>query len=190
MTPGENQWRAALNAVDDVVVLTDARGEIVWINAAGARMFGYDGDDLVGRGLGILLPGVRAGEDVSNASVELLETRGRSSSGVEFAIRVSASREGDGDRALRIFVVRDATAEHGARAAEFRARTTRFAHELNQPLAAAGAFIASAQRLLRAPPSDRVDDPEEALRRAAAQIDRMSDVISRLRAFVAESSGE
>ncbi len=63
-------------------------------------------------------------------------------------------------------------------------------HELNQPLAAAAVYLATARRMLGRAPDDRLAPVEDALRRAGEQVDRMGDMIRRLRAFVAHGEAD
>jgi len=191
MTAGDAEWRAVLDAVDDAVVLVDAAGAIEWINAAGLRMFGYALAEVVGREVGALFPAfLDACRDGGSPAPFGAPAYGRHRSGVEIPLRLSALRREDGGGARFAVVARDCDASPGAASQEgaaICARITVYAHELNQPLAAAAAYVASAQRLLRMAPAPRAGDAEAALRLAADQIDRLRQVVLGLRAYVAGS---
>lgn len=58
------------------------------------------------------------------------------------------------------------------------------AHELNQPLAAIGVYLETAERMLAKTTEGPSTPVEEAIARASAQVVRMGDIIGHLRAFV------
>lgn len=194
MTEGEAEWRAVLDALDEAVVLLDGAGAIEWINAAGLRMFGHALAEVVGREVGALFPAFRgACQDGRLAAGSLAPagdpTSGRHRSGVEIPVLLSVLRREIQGGLRFVFVARDREPSPGAAASQdgavICARVTVFVHELNQPLAAVAAYVASAQRLLRMPPASRPGDAEAALRLAADQIDRLRQVVLGLRAYVA-----
>jgi two-component system sensor kinase FixL len=59
------------------------------------------------------------------------------------------------------------------------------AHEINQPLTATVAYLKTARRLLEIEPAQRRASVEEALNKAAAQIIRAGQIVTRLREFIA-----
>ena len=61
------------------------------------------------------------------------------------------------------------------------------AHEVNQPLAAAGTYVSAGRRLLQAGDTAKAD---EALQRGVDQVTRASQVIQRLRQFVKKADGQ
>jgi PAS domain S-box-containing protein len=80
-----------------------------------------------------------------------------------------------------------------ARADTLAAMSMGVAHELNQPLTAAGNFLRAGMRMLQADqpdPEARVGAAREAMREAAAQILRAGEILRRLRDFVGRGETE
>ena len=70
---------------------------------------------------------------------------------------------------------------HVSRLTELGQMVSALAHEVNQPLTAAGSYVRAGRRLVQAGDLDQAD---EALRKGADQVTRASQVIQRLRHFV------
>jgi signal transduction histidine kinase len=64
------------------------------------------------------------------------------------------------------------------------------AHEVNQPLSAAAAYLDATRRLLRIEPDARPSSPMEALEKATAQIARVKEIVGRLREFILRGESE
>jgi two-component system, LuxR family, sensor kinase FixL len=64
------------------------------------------------------------------------------------------------------------------------------AHEVNQPLLATSAYICGAQRMLEQMPGESSERVDSALARAAAQVERASEIIRRLRRHVQQREPE
>jgi PAS domain S-box-containing protein len=74
---------------------------------------------------------------------------------------------------------------HADRIAVMQSMAAGIAHELNQPLAAANAYLGALRRLLEIPLGQRPMSVPETLDRALAQIARAGEIVSRLRSFIA-----
>lgn len=64
------------------------------------------------------------------------------------------------------------------------------AHEVNQPLSAASAYLDTARRLLRVEPASRASGPSEILDKAARQIAQVKDIVGHLREFILRGESE
>jgi len=76
---------------------------------------------------------------------------------------------------------------HVSRLTEMGQMAAGLAHELNQPLAAIGNYIAACQKLLD---RDKKDEAISAARKAGEQVKRAGEIIRRLRDFVKRGDGE
>ena len=54
--PGAAQFKGALDAAPDAMVMTDRLGRIVLLNVEALRLFGYEGEELTGRPVEVLIP--------------------------------------------------------------------------------------------------------------------------------------
>src|SRR6185503_13036610 len=93
---------ALLDAAPDGIVVCDARGELVLVNAEAERMFGYDHGELPGNSIELLIPEhVRPRHQHHLASYTAgprlrpmgsnLDLRGRRKDGAEFPVEISLS---------------------------------------------------------------------------------------------------
>ena len=76
---------------------------------------------------------------------------------------------------------------HVSRLTELGQMVSALAHEVNQPLAAAGSYVSAGRRLLQSGETAKAD---EALKRGADQVTRASQVIQRLRQFVKKADSQ
>jgi len=75
---------------------------------------------------------------------------------------------------------------HADRIAIMQSTAAGIAHEINQPLTAAGAYLGALRRLLEMRPQQRsTTGIQEMLHNASAQIARAGEIVSRLRSFIA-----
>ena len=76
---------------------------------------------------------------------------------------------------------------HVSRLTELGQMVSALAHEVNQPLTAAGSYVSAGRRLLQAGDTAKAD---EALQKGVDQVTRASQVIQRLRQFVKKADGQ
>jgi len=126
--------RGVFESVPDAMVILDAAGEIVLVNAQTERLFGYPRTELVGRRFELLVSSV-AGEVASGrlraggpprracSTDPAVERRGRRKDGGEFAIEMSSGPVETAGQTLVSSTIRDITGRKEANesAAHFRA---------------------------------------------------------------------
>ncbi len=205
------QLSAILDGATDAVISIDVAGIVQSINAAGERMFGYGRGEVVGRNVSMLMPQedarrhheylanyLRTGDgkiiDVGR------ETEGRRKDGSVFPVDLAIVEAVVYDELIFIGFVRDLSERRNfeirmdqlaaQRLTAIGGMAGALAHELNQPLAAAGVYLATAQRMLSRAPDERLAPVEDALERAGDQVARMGDMIRRLRGFVAHGEAD
>ena len=105
------------------------------------------------------------------------------------AVYARMARSFEAERVLRNRQLTELQAEliHVSRLTELGQMVSALAHEVNQPLTAAGSYIRAGRRLVRA--SD-VGKADEALQKAVDQVTRASEVIQRLRQFVRKADAQ
>ena len=204
------QLSAILDGATDAVISIDVAVIVQSINAAGERMFGYQRGEVAGRNVSILMPesdARRHGEYIANYLRTVVgkiigigrETEGRRKDGNVFPIDLALVEAVVYDELFFIGFVRDLSER-----CNFEIRMDQLAvqrltaiggmagalvHELNQPLAAAGVYLATARSILSRAP-DELAPAEAALERAGDQVASVSDMIRRLRGFVAHGEAD
>ena len=125
----EARMAAVLKEAVDGIITIDAGGVIQSINAAAARIFGYDEDEMVGKNVTMLMPDeyTRQHLDSLRRYLETGEARvigigreveGRRKDGTIFPVDISVSEVVLGDTRLFTGIVRDLTERKRAEAAE------------------------------------------------------------------------
>jgi two-component system, LuxR family, sensor kinase FixL len=205
----EAQLRSILETVPDAMVVIDERGRIDSFSATAERLFGWSAAEVLGRNISLLMPSPDREAHDSHIARYLAsgERRiigigrvviGQRKDGSTFPMELAVGELFVDGRRLFTGFVRDITGRreaearlqelqselvHVARLSEMGQMSSALAHELNQPLGAALAYLQAGQRLLQmdgAPPAPR---PLEALRKAAEQVQRASDILRRQREF-------
>jgi two-component system, LuxR family, sensor kinase FixL len=208
--------RSILETAQDGMVVIDAAGRIHSFSRAAERMFGYCESEAVGQNVSILMgEHDRARHDGYLA--RYLETgvrriigmgrivTGLRKDGSQFPLHLSVGETNVDGRRLFTGFMHDLTEErrsesrtqqlqselaHISRLSALGEMGSALAHELNQPLAAIGNYIAGSRRLvanLSGPGAARVAG---ALDRAAEQVLRAGQIIRRLRDFVSRRASE
>ena len=199
------QLTAVLDGARDAVISIDINGVVQSINSAGERMFGYDRDEVIGRNVGLLMPEADARQHDSYLASYLKtgvggiiglgrEVDARRKDGTIFPIDLTINEAAVHDDLIFVGFVRDLSERRriqsridqlaAQRMTAIGGMAGALAHELNQPLAAIGAYLETAQRMLARSAEGRSAPVEDAVARASAQVERMGDIIGHLRAFV------
>ncbi len=195
----DNRMRAIVDNVLDGIVTTNEDGVIEAINPAGARIFGCEAADVVGRKLGDLMTGVKRQGDllemlVAEAHEHQREFIGRRLDGTTFPMYMAVNIVALGDRWLYTAIIQDLTESRRLetermekerlvlaleKEKEMRELKGRFvstlSHELRTPLAA----ILLANNMLskfgdRASPEER----QEYLTTISEEVEHLSQMIS------------
>jgi two-component system, LuxR family, sensor kinase FixL len=197
----EGRQHAILEAVQDAIVAFDNGGSIVSINAAGARMFGYEIEELVGAEIGSILPDLGSKlaalhPYMKNRIHSCKETTGRRSNGEDFPVELNLAQTAHQGSPIIVGSARDLSEKYRAEARLKRLQVDRLAamggiaaglaHELNQPLSATKTYLKVIERLVEHPHEDHPVRIEDALARAAEQVERAGRIISSLRGLAAQ----
>jgi two-component system sensor kinase FixL len=205
----EAQLRSILDTVPDAMIVMDEQGVIRQFSAAAERLWGYRGEQVIGRDFTMLTP--RADRDRNAAMLtQYVTTRqlsgvgdtivatGEAADGRRFPLELRAGVARIDGHALFTMFVRDLTEKlaaeerlselsaelaHVSRLSAMSELAADLAHELNQPLSAAANFLAAARMLI-----ERGEDVErigELLEMANGQTLRAGEIIRRLRDFMA-----
>jgi PAS domain S-box-containing protein len=150
-------FRNFLELAPDAMVIVDAKGRIMLVNAQAEHMFGYPRDEILGKKIETLLPDrVRAKHKGHRASFakspnlrpmgEGLDLLGRRSDGSEFPVEISLSPVEGSDGSYVSSVIRDVTERKRMEQEIIAARQS--AERANK---ANNAFLAAASHDLRQP---------------------------------------
>ena len=200
----EARLNAVLDGARDGILSIDSAGAIQSINAAGAAMFGYERGELIGQSIASvcmttkLAPAdtiVGGHSPLGRANGQGVHAEGRRADGTEFPIEVATVETQIDGAPLFVCFVRDLSERRtiearmellkAQRLAAMGGMAAALAHELNQPLAAIGAHVETAQRLLRMKARQRPFRIEDVLDSAIEQTIRAGEIISALRQFAA-----
>jgi PAS domain S-box-containing protein len=200
----EARLNAVLDGAREGILSIDSAGAIQSINAAGAAMFGYERDELIGKSIALLCttpppdpadPVIGVRSPLGRADGQGVHAEGRRADGAEFPIEVATVETQIDDAPLFVCFVRDLSERRTIEAhmeqlkeqrlAAMGGMAAALAHEVNQPLAAIGAHVETAQRLLRMKAARRPFKIENILESALEQTIRAGEIISTLRQFAA-----
>jgi PAS domain S-box-containing protein len=179
------RFRALIEAAPDAMVITDAAGRVVLVNAQTERLFGYTREELLGQDSGILVAGGAPGSGVpklipTRPDIELL---GRGKDGSEFPLEVSQSPLETEDGAVVSSAIRDITERKRVEDAlklsnrELEAFSYAVAHDLRAPLRGINGF---SQTLLEDYGEKLDGEARDYLSRIAAGARRMGQLIDAL----------
>ncbi|MGZ5985875.1 MAG: two-component system sensor histidine kinase NtrB [Caulobacteraceae bacterium] len=204
---------AIVDSSHDAIIAKDLDGRITAWNRAAQALFGYAEAEVLGRHVSILFPEDRLFEEAEIMAkiraaqrIEHYETQRRRKEGgiVDVSLTVSPILDADGVIIGASKIVQDIGARlktaarleelqqellHLSRLSDMGQMASALAHELNQPLSSAGNYISGARRLLSSdePPLATV---MEGLDKATGQIQRVGEIVRRLRVFVERGQGE
>jgi two-component system sensor kinase FixL len=213
LVQNEARLRSILETVPDAMIVIGEDGAILSFSAAAERLFGYTADEVRGANVNVLMPSpYREEHDHYLSRYKATGERriigigrivvGQRKDGTTFPMELAVGEVLlQGKREYTGFV-RDITQRtqserrlqsvqaelaHVSRLTEMGQMAAGLAHEINQPLAAIGNYVAACQRLL-----DR-GKPEEAIaasQKASDQVRRAGEIIRRLRDFVRRNDSE
>lgn len=213
---GEAHLRSILETVPDGMIVIDERGIIRSFSTAAERIFGYPAHEVCGGNVSLLMPSPHR-EHHDHYIARYLRTgerrivgigrvvAGRRKDGSTFPMELAVGEVKQGDHRLFTGFVRDiserqrtrqrlqelqAELSHVSRVSEMGQMASALAHEINQPLAAASNYLHAAKRLgaRRDPAQGPLID--EALDKAAGQVERASQILRRLRTFIRKGEPE
>jgi len=212
----EAHLKSILETVPDAMIVINERGIVQSFSVAAERLFGYGPDEVIGKNIKMLMPSpyrenhdgfldryLRTGERriIGIGRVVVGERKDGSTFPMELAVGEMRSA----DQRFFTGFIRDLTERqktdarlqelqtelvHISRLTAMGEMASALAHELNQPLSAIANYLKGAKRLL----ADRADDDSNTVRgamdKAAEQSLRASQIIRRLRDFVARGESE
>jgi PAS domain S-box-containing protein len=207
----EERFRMVVESAPNAVVVADANGNIVLVNAQCEKIFGYRREELVGHRVELLVPErFRTEHPLLRlsyvASPSALPTGvghdlfARRKDGSEFPVEVRLTPVRTSTGALVLCVIVDITARkqaeearqelaHASRLAVVGELTASIAHEINQPLGAILCNVGAAKmRLKSSPPA--LDQIEQILDDIRKDDLRASEVIRRLRGLLRKQKVE
>jgi PAS domain S-box-containing protein len=210
----QERFRLVVEASLDGIVLVDAQGLIVLVNACVEKLFGYGREELIGQGVELLVPERFRGEHLAHragfhaapaaramgAGRELFARR---KDGTEFPVEIGISPIQSPEGRLVLSVIVDITERkqaeaearqhreeiaHLSRVAIMGEMAGSVAHELNQPL---GAIVTNAGAALRFLARDSLSSEKlrEVLQDIVADGRRANEVIRTIKGIVRKEEG-
>ncbi len=212
----EAHLRSILETVPDGMIVIDERGIIRSFSVAAERIFGYAAGEVCGRNVSLLMPSphreqhdeyiaryMRSGERRIVGIGRIVA--GQRKDGSTFPMELAVGEVKQGDHRLFTGFVRDiserqrtrqrlqelqAELSHVSRVSEMGQMASALAHEINQPLAAASNYLQAAKRLGARRDPAQAGLIDEALDKAAGQVERASQILRRLRTFIRKGEPE
>jgi len=211
----DEPFRSTLELLPFAVLMTNQHGQIVLVNAATAKLFGYSHDELIGASANMLVPALQTHCHAAQPAHITLpppiravggarDQVARRKDGSEFPAEITSSpipSDGESDRepyTLTVVVDRTERYElqrnrqeltHLTRVSTLGELAGSLAHELNQPLTAILSNVQAAQRFLAAQPVN-LDEVREIFQDLVADNHRASEVIRKIRALVKKGEFE
>jgi PAS domain S-box-containing protein len=208
----EQRYRVMVEMASDAVVCLDEKGAILLANAATARVFGYEPEELIGKPLTVLMPeylrqlheaGFRRYLATSQRHINWqgTELTGLRKNGREFPVEISFGEVAADGHRIFTGIVRDISERKQAEELRASLHATQLelaqvarvttmgelaasiAHEVNQPLTGVTNNASACLRLL----ANSSLDPEVlrgALKEIISDGSRASAVLARIRAFI------
>jgi len=212
----EAHLKSILETVPDAMIVIDEQGAMQSFSAAAERLFGFTGDEVIGRNIKMLMPEPyreshdgyleryhRTGERriIGIGRVVVGERKDGSTFPMELSVGEMRSNN------VRYFTgfIRDLTERqstearlqelqtelvHISRLTAMGEMASALAHELNQPLSAIANYMKGSRRLLEGRSDDDSILIRDAMQKAAEQSLRAGEIIRRLRDFVSRGETE
>ena len=209
-------FQSILHSVPDAMVVINDAGIITAFSKAAETLFGYDGDQLLGRNVSLLMgPSDKPHHDAyisrylgtgERRIIGIGRTvTARRSDGTLFPIDLKIGEAKIGEHYLFTAFMRDLTEQrrnesrmkalqaelvHFSRLSSVGTMASALAHELNQPLTVVTNYLEAARDLLDAPDADSMKMVQEALGEAAKQSVRAGQIVRKLRDYVSRGEVE
>ncbi len=160
----EQRFRSVVESAIDAIITIDSRGKIIFWNRQAEFMFGYSGEEILGRPTTVIMPqryreahknGIQrsASKGKSSASGKVLELEGLKKDGTEFALELSLAKWETSEGSFFTAIIRDISGRKQAESALQKARD-----ELEKRVAERTAELADANKQLR----QRITECEQA----------------------------
>lgn len=212
----EARIRTILDTAPDAIIVIDEAGTVQSFSASASRLFGYTPEEVIGKNVRILMPSPYREEHDSyiRRYLDTGERRiigvgrivvGRRKDSTTFPMELAIGELRLQDRRLFTGFIRDITQRqqterrlqdllaqltHVSRVSDMSAMASAFAHELNQPLGAAMNYLNAVRHWLEQSSEPRAARMLEGTQRAVAEVARASQIIQRLRQFMAKGRTE
>jgi two-component system sensor kinase FixL len=212
----EVKFDAVFNTSPDAVIVADQKGLIEAFNPAAQDLFGYSAEELIGKSLSVLMPPYLADrhDGYMHNYHKTGEKRiigigrvvtGQRRDGSTFPIELAVGEANVNGRIFYTGFIRDLTEKQGAeqrihelqgelmhatRLASLGEISSTVAHEVNQPLSAAGTYMEVAEQLAKAGTPEALARAAETMSKASAQVKRAADIIRRVRDFARKRAPE
>lgn len=201
----ESELRSILETVPEAMIAVDAAGRIHSFSSAAEKLFGYAADEITGQDIRQLLPEYTEAAAGAVCDARLPKTpqsqitTGLDRQGNEMPLELAVSEAIFGHEPVSIAFVRNIREQistqarlnelrdqllHASRVSAMGEIGAGLAHELNQPLMATGNFLSAATlRLDLGASSDQV---RKLVELAKLEVLRASEIVRRMRAFIAK----
>ncbi len=212
----EIRFDTVFNTSPDAVIVIDRKGVVEAFNQAAEKLFAFRAKEVIGNNIKMLMPPYLAQQHdgYMNRYITTGEKRiigigrvvtGQRSDGSTFPMELAVGEANiNGERFFTGFV-RDLSEKQGAdqrihelqnelmhasRLASLGEIYSTIAHEVNQPLSAAGTYLEIAEELTRTNDRSHAKKLPETLGKAAAQVKRAAEIIRRVRDFARKRTPE
>lgn len=206
----EEKTRLMLELAANAIILVNATGHLLLANPQVEKLFGYSQTELIGQPVEILVPeSARVSHPhqreqfLANPSVRAMgagrDLHGRHKDGSEFPVEIGLNPIHTGDELLVVVSIVDITERkrseenarrhlaelaHAGRLSTMGEMLSGLAHEINQPLAAAANYARACVRFAQSGDQVTKEQLQEWMEKAAAQVDRASEIVKRLGSFL------
>jgi two-component system, LuxR family, sensor kinase FixL len=200
LSESAERLQATIDAAQDAVLTMGECGRILSVNRAGAQMFGYDAQEIIGIAAERLFD-FPAGMELRPTSAakakpatERREIEGRRKGGASFPAELTLATTTLERKRLIVFFVKDLTEQrqiqrqmeelHRNRLDLMGGLAAALAHEINQPIAANATYLRVARRMLEKSPQSGSVEVLEVIDKATSQALRAGRIVMRLKALV------